>query len=104
MKHPVEEYLLNISRRQFFGKMAQGLGAAALGSLLNNNMFAAAPSPFERGFLGAPHFAPKAKRVIYLFQHGGPSQMDLFDYKPQLAEQFDKEIPKSVRGDQRITG
>ena len=104
MNNPVEEYLLNISRRQFFGKMAQGIGAMALGSVLNSNMFAAAPSPFERGFLGSPHFAPKAKRIIYLFQHGGPSQMDIFDYKPGLADQFDKELPKSVRGDQRITG
>ena len=104
MRNPVEEHLLNISRRQFFGKMAQGIGAMALGSILNNNIFAAPASPFERGFLGSPHFAPKAKRIIYLFQHGGPSQMDLFDYKPGLASQFDKEIPKSVRGDQRITG
>ena len=104
MKHPVEEHLLNISRRQFFGKMAQGIGAAALGSLMNNNIFAAAQNPFERGFLGSPHFAPKAKRVIYLFQHGGPAQMDIFDYKPGLNAQFDKEIPKSIRGDQRITG
>ena len=104
MRNPVEEHLLNISRRQFFGKMAQGIGAMALGSILNNNIFAAPASPFERGFLGSPHFAPKAKRIIYLFQHGGPSQMDIFDYKPGLASQFDKEIPKSVRGDQRITG
>ena len=104
MKHPVEEYLLNLSRRQFFGKMAQGIGAVALGSLMNENIFAAAQNPFERGFLGSPHFAPKAKRVIYLFQHGGPSQLDIFDYKPELKTQFDKELPKSVRGDQRITG
>ena len=104
MRNPVEEHLLNISRRQFFGKMAQGIGAMALGSILNNNIYAAPASPFERGFLGSPHFAPKAKRVIYLFQHGGPSQMDLFDYKPGLASQFDKDLPKSVRGDQRITG
>jgi hypothetical protein len=104
MRNPVEEHLLNISRRQFFGKMAQGIGAMALGSILNNNIYAAPASPFERGFLGSPHFAPKAKRVIYLFQHGGPSQMDLFDFKPGLASQFDKDLPKSVRGDQRITG
>ena len=104
MRHPVENSLLNVTRRQFFGKMAQGIGTMALGSMLGNNLFAGVPSPFERGFLGSPHFAPKAKRIIYLFQHGGPSQMDLFDYKPQLVDQFDKEIPKSVRGDQRITG
>ncbi|NBS53031.1 MAG: DUF1501 domain-containing protein, partial [Spartobacteria bacterium] len=104
MKHPVEDHFLNVTRRQFFGKMAQGIGTMALGSMLGNNLFAGVPGPFERGFLGSPHFAPKAKRVIYLFQHGGPSQMDLFDYKPGLADQFDKELPKSVRGDQRITG
>lgn len=104
MQNPVEEHLLNISRRQFFGKMAQGIGAMALGSLMSNNIYAASRSPFERGFLGSPHFAPKAKRVIYLFQHGGPSQLDIFDYKPELSAQFDKELPKSVRGDQRITG
>ena len=86
MRNPVENHLLNITRRQFFGKMAQGIGTMALGSMLGNNLFAAAPaSPFERGFLGSPHFAPKAKRIIYLFQHGGPSQMDIFDHKPQLA-------------------
>jgi len=54
--------------------------------------------------MGAPHFAPKAKRVIYLFQNGGPAQQDLFDYKPGLTEKFDKDLPDSVRGDQRITG
>ena len=104
MRHPVEDHLLNLTRRQFFGKMAQGIGTMALGSMMGNNLFAGVPSPFERGFLGSPHFAPKAKRVIYLFQHGGPSQMDIFDYKPQLNDQFDKDLPKSVRGDQRITG
>src|SRR5690606_21327216 len=68
----------SIARRQFFGRTATGIGAAALASLLNPRLFA---SP---GTLAAPHFAPKAKRVIYLFMHGGPSQLDLFDHKPGL--------------------
>ena len=53
---------------------------------------------------GLPHFIPKAKRVIYLFQSGAPSQLDLFDYKPKLNEMFGEEVPKSVLGDQRLTG
>jgi hypothetical protein len=79
------------TRRQFFSRGATGIGAAALGSLLEQ---AAAQ----------PHFAPKAKRVIYLFQHGGPSQLDLFDYKPGLRALHGKELPDSVRGTQRLTG
>jgi len=99
---PREDYCLNINRRQFLGKSATGIGALALGSLVNNKLFAG--SPLERGALGAPHFAPKAKRVIYLFQNGGPSQHDLFEYKPGLIEKLDQDLPASVRGDQRITG
>ena len=76
--NPLEQHYMNITRRQFFGKTAAGIGGVALGSLLNNQLFAS--SPLERGVLGAPHFAPKAKRVIYLFQNGGPAQQDLFDY------------------------
>ena len=104
MIDPIEQRYLNITRRQFFSRMAGGIGAVALGSLLNDRLFAAVPSPFERGILGAPHFAPKAKRVIYLFQNGGPAQQDLFDYKPGLVELFDKDLPDSIRGSQRVTG
>ena len=90
---------LDLGRRQFLLKSATGMGAAALSALLGTNGFAAGGG----GPPGVPHFAPKAKRVIFLFQSGGPSQMDLFDPKPQLGEYFDKEIPDSVRMGQRVT-
>jgi hypothetical protein len=85
-----------ISRRHFLGRASAGVGVAALASLLNPRLFAASGR--------APHFAPKAKRVIWLTQAGAPSQLDLFDYKPGLANQFDKDLPDSVRGEQRLTG
>jgi hypothetical protein len=90
---------LALTRRHFFSRTATGLGGVALGSLL------AAEAPKSTGGLpGLPHFAPKAKRVIYLFQHGAPSQLDLFDYKPQLAEARGKDLPASIRNGQRLTG
>jgi hypothetical protein len=102
---PLENYYLNVTRRQFFKQSAVGLGSLALGSLLSNPATAAARShPLDHGTLGAPHFAPKAKRVIYLFQNGGPSQHDLFDYKPMLAEKYDQDLPDSIRQGQRVTG
>src|SRR5688572_6846580 len=77
-----------ISRRDLFGQMAMGIGAAALGSLLSADSPGAETSAAASsgGLAGFPNFAPKAKRVIFLFQSGAPSQMDLFDYKPQLAD------------------
>jgi len=87
------------TRRQFFSRSAQGIGAAALSSLLGPGLLGAGGPA-----LGRPHFAPKAKRVIYLFMHGGPSQMDLFDYKPELSRRHGEELPDSVRGTQRLTG
>lgn len=97
-----------MTRRQFFGRSARGLGAVALASLLNKNLFAdgAAGGAMHGTFGALPqlHFAPKAKRVIYLFQSGAPSHLDLFDPKPNLKEMTGKELPKTVRGDQRITG
>jgi hypothetical protein len=84
-----------VSRRQFLAKTSVGVGAAALGSLLN--------PVAARAALGT-HFAPKAKRVIWLTQSGAPSQLELFDHKPGLAAQFDKDLPDSVRGGQRLTG
>ncbi len=66
-------------------------------------MAVSASSP-DRGVLGAPHFAPKAKRIIYLFMSGGPSQLDLFDYKPLLNQRHGEQLPDSVRGGQRLTG
>ncbi len=89
---------LDMTRRQFLGRAGSGIGAAALASLLNPQLFAA------QGSAGIPHFAPKAKRVIWLTQAGAPSQLDLFDYKPGLREQYDKDLPDSVRNGQRVTG
>jgi len=81
--NPLREHELLINRRHFFGRTAAGLGAAALGSLLNPNQFSAfgAEPDTAQTILGEPHFAPKAKRIIYLFMAGGPAQMDLLDYK-----------------------
>jgi hypothetical protein len=103
--NPIQEEKLLLTRRNFFGRMATGVGAAALGSLLNPELFAALADKAgeSKGTLGAPHFAPKAKRVIYLFMAGGPSQMELFDYKPALEKFHETELPDSVRMGQRIT-
>jgi hypothetical protein len=89
---------LALTRRQLFGRASTGIGVAALASLLDPKLFAAAGLP------DLPHFAPKAKRVIFLHQSGGPSQLDLFDYKPQLKKHHATELPASVRMGQRITG
>ena len=82
-----------LKRRQFLGHSATGVGTAALASLLNPHLFADSTKQ-----------APRAKRIIYLFMHGGPSQMDLFDEKPQLARLHGTELPASVRMNQRLTG
>ncbi len=99
---PRHEQLLMINRRQFFGRAASGIGGIALAYLLNPRLLAQTPGG-AGGTLGAPHFAPTAKRIIYLFQSGAPSQLDLFDYKPRMAELFDADLPDSVRMGQRIT-
>jgi hypothetical protein len=91
---------LELTRRYLFNRMATGLGIPALASVLQADN----PAPTSDGLPGVPHFAPKAKRVIYLFQSGGPSQLDLYDYKPQLRERFGSELPDSVRRGQRLTG
>lgn len=93
------------SRRRFFTQ-SSGLSAAALLSLLNPSLFGARAErdPKTGGLAGLPHFAPKAKRVIFLHQSGGPSQIDTFDYKPQLSKLHGTELPDSVRRGQRITG
>jgi hypothetical protein len=96
-----------LTRRAFLRRSTTGLGALALGSLLNKELFgaaSAAPSLVSKGILNPLHFAPRAKRVIYLFMSGAPSHIDLFDPKPKLKELTGTELPKSVRGDQRITG
>ncbi len=95
------------TRRAFLRRSTTGLGALALGAMLNKNLFAAtatAPSLATKGALQTLHFAPKAKRVIYLFMSGAPSHIDLFDPKPKLKELTGTELPKSIRGEQRITG
>src|SRR5262249_50643376 len=89
-----------LTRRYFFGKAGAGLGIAALSGLLSKDLQAAGENA---GLQGLPHFAPTAKRVIYLFQSGAPSQMDLFDYKPGLKDRRGQELPDSVRMGQRIT-
>ncbi len=92
------------TRRAFLRGGTLGLGGIALGSLYARELQAHEVRRNRVGGLAElPHFAPKAKRIIYLFQSGGPSQMDLFDYKPDLAEHFGKEIPKSVYPDERKT-
>ncbi len=95
----LENLAPRISRRHFFGRNSTGVGLAALASLMNR-----AEASTHGGLPGLPHFAPKAKRVIYLFQSGGPSQMELFDYKPRLQEFQGTDLPESVRGGQRLTG
>ncbi len=92
--NPLEEQRLLLTRRHFFGRSALGLGTAALASLLGR----------AAGAAELPHFPAKAKRVIYLFQAGAPSQADLFDYKPQLARYRGQNLPASVRMGQRLTG
>jgi hypothetical protein len=89
-------------RRQFLGRFGMGLGAIALADMLPREAGAAASA--DRGVLGQPHFPPKAKRIIYLFMSGGPSQIDLLDYKPLLNQRHGEQLPDSVRGGQRLTG
>jgi hypothetical protein len=95
-----------ITRRTFLRRSTTGLGALALGSLLNERLFAADSDDSLKTFgaLKQLHHKPKAKRVIYLFQSGAPSHIDLFDPKPKLKDLTGTELPKTVRGDQRITG
>src|SRR5580658_8594545 len=99
-KHMMLPEPLAITRRHFFSKTARGLGAIALSSLLPRVATAASPG----GSPGFPNFAPKAKRVIYLFQSGAPSQIDLFDHKPLLNKLNGQQLPESVRDGQRLTG
>jgi hypothetical protein len=97
---PRHEYDKAITRRHFFSRGALGLGLPALGSLLPGQpALAAAPGPLP----GLPHIAPKAKRAIYLFMAGAPSQMDMFDYKPKIAGMYDQDFPESIRMGQRLT-
>jgi len=92
--NPLEEYKLNLTRRHFLQTSALGLGAMSFNNLA---------SAEENIKANIPHFAPKAKRVIWLFMAGGPCQMDMLDYKPKMEAMFDKDLPDSVRKGQRLT-
>ena len=100
-----------VSRREWLGSFGMGLGGIALAEMLGREAAAessatgmALPPGSTGGVLDAFHVAPKGKRVIYLFQSGGPSQIDLFDHKPLLVEKSGEQLPESVRGSQRLTG
>lgn len=104
MDNEILEHGFNFNRRRFLSTLSLGIGSVALGSLLMPDLFSGSGAD-ENGLPpGIPHFAPKAKRVIYLFQNGAPAQQELFDYKPKLREMTGKEIPPSVKGAQRLTG
>jgi len=94
----------NYSRRDFLTKTTLGLGALSLGSLMSPTNAFGQSTFLNENKLRLPHFVPKAKRVIYLFQSGAPSQLDLFDYKPELNKRNGQELPKSILGNQRLTG
>lgn len=112
-EHLIDALNQSFKRRRFLTGTAQGFGYAALGSLLGlqagGQSRAAAPALTSSQDLGIgglpslPHFAPKAKRVIYFHMVGGPAQMDLYDYKPAMNEWYDKDLPESIRGGQRLT-
>jgi uncharacterized protein (DUF1501 family) len=103
--NPLLDYHRLQTRRQFFGDSGLRVGGIALASMMGHELASAAPA---KGLIhppmpGLPHFAPKAKRLIYLHMNGAPSQLDLWDHKPQLKAFFDKDLPESVRNGQRIT-
>ncbi|RYC70964.1 DUF1501 domain-containing protein [Spirosoma sordidisoli] len=98
LEHQIHD---QFSRRNFLGQAGLGVGAAALASLLPRQTLASADQPSGTG---GPHFAPKIKRVIYLFQSGAPSQLETFDYKPKLETMWGQNLPESVRNGQRLTG
>jgi uncharacterized protein (DUF1501 family) len=100
------EHPAQLTRRRFLGGTALSFGAAALAELVGQESAAAEQTPMTSvaGVVHRPHVKPRAKRVIYLFMQGGPSQLDLFDYKPELRKRHGEELPDSVRMGQRITG
>ncbi|WP_027075680.1 DUF1501 domain-containing protein [Maribacter antarcticus] len=112
-KKILEDRSLFLNRRSFLGKAALGAGSVALASLLGNQFFSKDKNGIltkdndfggNNGVMNALHHASKAKRVIYLFQSGGPSQLELFDYKPTLIKRRGEELPDSIRQGQRLTG
>jgi len=102
MQKEILEHSLSLNRRRFLQRAGLGIGSIALGSLLIPNLFGSSEDDMPQ--LGLPHFAPRAKRIIYLFQNGAPSQLDLFDYKPLLQQMQGQDLPESVRLGQRLTG
>ncbi|MDZ4405084.1 DUF1501 domain-containing protein [Prosthecobacter sp.] len=101
---PFLEFHRSQTRRQFFGQTGLRAGSIALASMMGTRFAGAASTAVHTPVLGLPHFAPKAKHIIYLHMNGAPSQLDLWDYKPQLQQHYDKDLPDSVRNGQRITG
>ena len=95
---------LHLTRRHFFARGARGIGTAALASLLGSSHSASAEVPSLPKGLRVLHRSPRAKRVIYLFMSGGPSQLETFDYKPELVKRTGEDLPASVRMGQRLTG
>src|SRR4051794_310136 len=94
-----------LTRRQFFGSSGLRMGGVALAMMAGNHALAIEPAKQERmhpGLPELPHFAAKAKAIIYLHMNGGPAQLDTWDYKPKLSEFFDKDLPDSIRNNQRI--
>ncbi len=110
---PIREQIDVMTRRHFFGRAGVSLGTAALAGLMAEGSGRALAGEADRtgpggaaasnGLPGLPHFPPRAKRAIYLFMNGGPSQMDLWDYKPRMEAMFDKDLPDSIRMGQRLT-
>ena len=106
--NPFLEHQLLQTRRQFFGNVGLRFGGLTLASLMGGSLFnptarAASGGRVHPPLPGLPHFAPKAKSIIYLHMNGGPSQIDMWDHKPALDAQFDKDLPDSIRNGQRIT-
>ncbi|MBM4073443.1 MAG: DUF1501 domain-containing protein [Planctomycetes bacterium] len=103
---PLSDFQNHLTRRHFLGQAGTGVGLAALAALLREQATADEPRPAAAagGLPGLPHFAPKAKRVIYICQSGGPSQLEMFDYKPRLRDLHGSELPSSIRMGQRLTG
>ncbi len=103
----LQEYQQALTRRQFFGQTGLRFGSLGLAWAMGNTLARGAnPADEPRmqpGLPGLPHFPPTAKSVIYLHMNGGPSQIDLWDYKPKLVEHFDADLPDSIRNNQRIT-
>ena len=105
----MDDLKFNCSRRHFLSASSLGLGSTALAALLDPSLLVAAPAtqgaaPAGVPLLASPHLVPRVKRVIYLFQSGGPSQLELFDYKPRLRTMNGEELPESIRKGQRLTG